>query len=349
MDTDSSQSHFHKAQNNPDIDSISSLRLYEGTRVRQELIYGVVKDRKTGKFHHDYATFKTYRKSKTQPWKPDPKASFTLSEDKAQALTQALAFLGSHRPGAAPIAAVSNESGDSLGHQELLQAISHLDAEDRLEILLRLIRDLLADAEPRQIMGLFEQIDSVQLSSAERLFQIASWRKAMRELHRLLRDPVSVPEQFCRHISEHPWLIGHDASEPLSLPDVPDGLLFRCPDNWLELVLIRTPLTEHGLFHGDDQHGWHPIHELSQTLGRAQLLLERLEPEALLSQHAWSLQGRRARILIGHSRQDPHQERALQRYNRHLQQLEVQTFDQIDRLAKGALSQLQVRFSPFKS
>ncbi len=346
MDSELHPEHFHKAQHNPDIDSISSIRLYEGTRVRQELVYGVVKDRKTGRFHHDYATFKTYRKSKQQPWKPDPKASFTLSEDKAQALTQALAFLATRRP--APENLLSPDA-KADAHHDLIDQINQLDSEERLEIILRLLRDVLADPEPRQIMSMFEAIDAEQLASGARLFQIASWRKSLRGFHRLMRDPVSEAQQFSRFFAEYPWLIGHADSEPLGWEAVPEVLVYRGSDNWLELILTRTPLTEHGLFHGDERQGWHPVHELSQALGQAQILLEQLNPDDLNPRPDWTLQGVKARILIGHSRQDLLQEKALQRYNRHLHRIEVQTFDQLDKLALSRLSQLQVRLSPFKS
>ena len=81
-----------RPQGNPDIDRLTHLPLYEGQRVKHELVYGVVKDRNTGEFHHDYASFRTLRKTKASPWKPDPRASFTLSDDKAGLLAAAVCF-----------------------------------------------------------------------------------------------------------------------------------------------------------------------------------------------------------------------------------------------------------------
>ncbi|MEZ0369874.1 MAG: hypothetical protein ACAI44_12380 [Candidatus Sericytochromatia bacterium] len=337
-DASLAEARVHKAQVNPDIDSISSLNLYEGTRVRHELIYGVVKDRKTGLFHHDYATFKTLRKTKATPWKADPKASFTLSEDKQQEVSKALDFLAAARGRPLEIAA------GGLDHGRLIAALDGLDAEDRLEIILRLIRDLRTFEEPRQLMALIEQVDAEQLAAATRLFQIAGRRKALREFHRLLKTPDSEPGRFRDQFASHPWLLGSEACEPLSLEGIDsadDLLLQRTSDNWLELTLVRTPLPEPRLFHGEAPSGWFPIPELVMALSRVQLLLEKLDPETLLLEDEWTLQGRRARIVIGHLHGDPVQEMALQRLNRHLKQIEILSYDQVDRNAIKALARLQ--------
>lgn len=77
---------------------MASQTLYEGQRVKREVSYTQIKDRNTGAFHHDAVTFKTWRKSKTQPWKLDPAASVTLAENNQGELSKALEWIQQHRP-----------------------------------------------------------------------------------------------------------------------------------------------------------------------------------------------------------------------------------------------------------
>lgn len=316
-----------RPQGNPDIDRLTHLPLYEGQRVKHELVYGVVKDRNTGEFHHDYASFRTLRKTKASPWKPDPRASFTLSDDKAGELTAALNFLASSRAAG--------------GQSPLVAPVAELEPADKLDLVLQLLRQLREDLEPRQLMALLEAIDDGELAATERLFEIAVWRRSLREFHRLLKDPESTPGEYCAHFLSYPWLIGDEASEVLTPPAFDeDVLLLRTADNWLELVLLRTPLADAHLFHGDAE-SWFPVPELQMALARTQALLERLHPEELLITEDWTLQGLRARILIGHLHGDPVQEQALQRFNRHSRRIEVLSFDMVDRAAIRALKRLQ--------
>lgn len=335
---------------NPDIDRIVHLNLYEGQRVKHELLYGVVKDRKSGAFHHDYATFRTLRKTKATPWKADAKASFTLSEDKVQELSKALDFLAECRGQSLQKAAARQvQAPPDTGqgdHGRLIDMLDGLDPQDQLEIVFRLLRDLRARYEPRQLMALLEQADDAELASTSRLFEIAVWRRSLREFHRLMKDPETTPGEYCAHFMTWSWLLGAEASETLDptvpgLEDTSDLLLLRSPDNWLEIVLIRTPLADPRLFHGDGDNCWFPVPELSMALSRGQALMEKLTPESLMLEEEWTLQGRRARIIIGHLHGDPVQEQALQRFNRYSRDIEVLSYDQVDRSAIRALKRLQ--------
>ncbi|MGV3526385.1 MAG: hypothetical protein ACO1RX_19350 [Candidatus Sericytochromatia bacterium] len=313
MSSESPKMRHHKSQHNPDIDHVSSITLYEGQRVRHDLVYGVVNDRNTGAFHHDYATFKTFRKTKTQPWKLDAAASFTLSEDKTQALSQALQFLDVCRGKQAP--AADGEylllNAEHPDERLLLEGVRQLSASEQVDVLLRTLSPASASELPA-LMGALEQSDAAQLDQASRLLRIAAWRRALRTFRRLLKDPQTTAQQFALHLQSQPWMLGEVLPEDQ------------------RLLEVKTPL-DHPLFSDDEAHAsWTPCLELMQALGQVQMHLA-----------GYDNPRQRACLVIGHTQGDPGQEQALQLFNSHLSRIEVLSFDQIDQQAYARLLRLQ--------
>lgn len=340
--SDQEQAHYHKAQINPDIDSISSLNLYEGQRVKHELIYGVVKDRKTGQFHHDYVTFKTLRKTKATPWKPDPKASFTLSEDKTQELSRALEFLQHKRGLLQPAKPQSSETkAGASEHHQLIGLLEQLDQQDRLELVLRLIRDLKA-SDAKALIALLEQQEQAELEAAERLFLIGNWRKSLREYHRLLKSEASA-RSLRQFLAGQLWILGAEQAQLLTLSDLwPEAaevrfelLLLKKSPHQLELIACGALQTDSRLLDFDPEYAsWYPCVELSILLGQVQYLLAQLrqqQPEQAI----------RCRILMGFSQAEPEVLKALKGFNQSLSRIEILSYDQLDTQAIRALSSLQ--------
>lgn len=337
------EARVHKAQINPDIDSISSLSLYEGQRVRHELVYGVVKDRKTGAFHHDYASFRTLRKTKATPWKADQKASFTLSDDKNGEFGRALEFLLARR---------GQPMLPDPGPAET-QAPVGIPAADDADLLAVLAR-FRAQGGLRATLAALEQGAAEELEAGALLLRIAACRQALRGFHRLLRQPQTPDSDFVALLSRQLWMLGHDCSERLNPGDFlaslgPEWLLLRRPDDTAELICIGTPMSgeaeavgERLLDYDPDYDGWFPGAELTIRLGRVQHALDRLQalPGERWGTHPSAIT---ARILLGHSRGDPKLESALEAFAARQHEIAIQSFDQLDRFAVRSLASLQQR------
>ncbi|PIQ25358.1 hypothetical protein COW36_19485 [bacterium (Candidatus Blackallbacteria) CG17_big_fil_post_rev_8_21_14_2_50_48_46] len=328
---------------NPDIDSIQSLNLYTGTRVRHDLLYGVVKDRKTGALHHDYVTLKTSRKTKTQPWKPDPKASFTLSEDKAHELSQALTFILKARA-EKQIATPDLPVSEPLNSAESASAVPEfLTQTQDLMACFQAQRNL--KSLPELAMAL-EQETAADLNSLRILLQIASARKALRGLHQRLKQPETRASEFLEFLQQQSWLLGHENSQIEDLPEwiretQAHLLLFRRPTGEQELWLIKTPFHGEVLFEFDEPHqATYPSDVLLLLLGQVQSLLEKLSFEQTDASET-SKNRIQAKILVGMTQDQAVQTQALVRLNRHLNQLEILSFDQLESSARERLQNLQ--------
>ena len=346
---DALQLHHHTSQRNPDIDSISSTVLYEGKRVRHELLYGVVNDRKTREFHHDYVSFKTLRKTKIQPWKLDPKSSFTLSEDKDGELSKALAFLQACRSRRGHFVIEGDFSLAQEQAAELGEQLSHLNVDAKLDLLLQLFAELI-DTEPRRLVTALEHLSATELETSTRVYRVAACRKALKEFRRLLKDPDANPKAFKDLLAAHPWFWGEDAADYLALDRIlPElarlGMLRQGLDESLEFLVIHSPLqSEHALFSFDPAHqSWFPGPDLNRLLGQTQTWLDQLD--TAYAELLPAGQNVRARLLIGHTHGETGVEHAILNLNRHLKRIQIQSFDQLDQQAFRILSGLQNNLS----
>lgn len=332
-------------QSNPDIDRIVTQTLYEGLRVKHELLYGVVKDRNTGKAHHDYVSFKTLRKTKASPWKLDPKASFTLSEDKNQELSRALSFLNETR------ASTAINSHSDWSHKDLVQALNQLDHADRLEIIIRLLHDLKQSPDSKQIMSLMEHLEANDLRLGQGLFQIAAWRQSLREFHHLLKQVASATTLKV-FFEQHLWLLGlptcplvnlTELFQNLATPIQGEFILLEPSKNEFILLGFGDCLSDTNLLDFDPVYQcWFPCSELTILQGQLNMCLGQLNP-LLKKQAQLSDIQIQSHLFIGQSATDQLANQALQDYQQHLKELKIRTYSQVNQQALQLLSYLQQR------
>lgn len=333
-DPSASSFYYHKAQHNPDVEGISSMTLYEGPRVKKDMAYTIIKDRNTGEFHHDCVTFKTYRKTKNNPPQLDTKSSFTLSDDKNQELSQALAFLQACRQ------QHDLEDGrHSLSAQpsDLRGQIKNLEPDQQIQLLLDILQELQTQHPPQELLPSLQARDLAQLANTALLFQIALSRQVLGQFANLLKNPMATQAEFQQLLTSQPWLLGCENAEKLDiryyLPEFTTEFeLYRSATGQIEIFEIQTPLAAtQPLFDYDAGADlFFPCLALNQALGQVQKYLSLLAPLDV-----------KAKIILGHSHQDPQQMEALRIFNSHLKGIEVACFDQLLNGAKQVLAQKQ--------
>lgn len=328
--------YYHKAQHNPDIQGISSMTLYEGPRVKKDIAYTVIKDRNTGEFHHDSITFKTYRKSKNAPPHFDAKSSFTLSDDKNQELSQALAFIQACRS--------QHEFSDGRHRLhptsgEMREQIKDLNADQQMQILLETLHQLQLQHHPQELLPPLQSLDLLPLQNISLLFHIALCRQVLGQLAHLLKMPDPDPKDLHGLLTQQPWLLGCEYAEKIDvryyLPEIePHFELYRSPNGQMHIFEILTPLApDHNLMvYAPEEDLFYPCPELNRALGRVQKYLALLAPLEV-----------QAHIVIGHSHHDPQQMEALRILNTQFKQIVVTPFDQLLASAKQVLVQKQNR------
>lgn len=344
------------AKKNPDIDSISFLKLYEGKRVKHELIYGVVKSRNTGLFHHDYANFKTYRKRKNQPWKLDQAASFTLSEDRERSLSEALHFLQQMRQAAQPGTAIAPaKAPDKLSASEstvvesthsdltdslqLWQAIAALSPAEQMELSLTVFEGLKQTMPLAECVSLLQAtVQAEHLQDAQELFQVAQWRAALKALKQLIQSQASTTV-LAEFIQRQSWLLGSNGlayrSEKLLVQEAASNLqLLHFDDPYGEMIVGLGPL-DLSLFETAGQEPV-PAPALFQLISDYQLALLK---QPLPSQN----QPVKRYLLIVGSGLEPAAEASLLRYQALIQPISLITYSEFYLRAGQLLKNLQTR------
>ena len=110
----------------------------------------------------------------------------------------------------------------------------------------------------------------------------------------------------------------------------------------MEIVEIKTPLVGKDLFNYDKSHdAYYPSGEISRVIGQVMKYLERLDSErnSIIAYDNEDPFKVRAKIVIGRDG-DRKQIEALRRYNSHLHNIEIITFDQLVRVAERVVHYL---------
>ncbi len=344
----------HQAKSNPDIDSVTSLKLYEGKRVKHELIYGVVKSRNTGLFHHDYANFKTYRKRKNQPWKLDPAASFTLSEDREGALTEALLFLKKVREQTQaktessqslktetevkdmPAQASLSGEVDSL---QLWQSIAGLNPAQQMELSLHVFEGLKQTMPLAECVSLLQSsVQADHLQDAQELFQVAQWRSALSDLKQLLKTQAATGV-LAEFVKQQAWVLGRNALElskhKSNDPQQTSLQVLQFLDPYGDLTLGLAP-QDISLFESASDHQLLPSKAFRQVITDFQQHLISLaaEPDPMTRP--------RILLIIG-STLDPASIKALSRFNQLFSEIEIMAYQDLVVRAAKLLKNLQAR------
>ena len=284
--------------------------LYTGKRVQREIQYVRVHNHRTGDFHHDSIALKTYRKSAKTDWTLDEKASISLSENHDGELTRALEFVARCR-------GVESETPPAqTSDLTVAEACEHLLQSPLKQSLAELLR-----------------LPTQHLQHAQLLWNVATYRKALKGLQHLLKEAQS-SERLFTFFQAYPELLLQSGS-PLYTGELPPNTLGYIHPLTRQLQwVVLAPYTQAPLFQLNTQCStWIPGEVLSTALGELNYELRSLRfeqtPEIL--------------ILVGNTA-DAEQESALALFGqgqRYRLMSYSQLFKQSTRHLKGLQEQLK--------
>ena len=333
-------------EDNPDLPDLGVrdyVVLKNGPRAYKVASHLVIKDRKTGEFHHHAVQLKTWDKTKAG-WKYKEPNSISLGDEDGQdEIGRLLAFLGALRGHAMPqgtghyiVAPVTDGSSGGA----IAQLIEATSAEGRADALRELLR--VAQGDSTMLAALVASARANPLGSrrAAAALNIGRYRGAVEQLRNHINDEAN-EGIFQKHLEENFWMLGSDYSELLSRrtwtrDTNQDFMLRRNADNCLEVIEIKTPLSGKQLLRFDASHKtYFPGPELSAALGQVVGYVGQLDAQR------WDITARdgedvnkiSARLIIGRDG-DAQEQQALRSLNGHLHRIEVMTFDQLVRVAE---------------
>ncbi len=216
--------------------------LYTGKRVQREIQYVRVHNHRTGEFHHDSVSLKTYRKSAKSDWTEDETSSISLSDNNDSELTRAIQFIQRCR-------------GETDGD---LSTLLNGDLKARIVNLMKM--------------------PSQDLSQGLQVLKVASYRQSLKDFYKLLKQPQQSADILYHFFGQHPWFLqqgdAHNLHEKLprhalgySDPLTEEKRLFVVADHQKESPLFTL---------NDSCSAWVPTAELSSRLGEITYELHQL-------------------------------------------------------------------------
>lgn len=342
---------------NPDIETVNSVLLKDGPKVRKQASLSIIIDRSTGEFHHDAITIKTFKKKKGE-WGFDLGHSITLSSEEEDEIQKLMDFVAAARSGSVPkesgdfvVIAAPTAKTDRAALQDLLNSLS---ADGRIDVLANVLENIQHDTNllPELLDRAAKQPQL--FAEAAAALNLATYKAAVGELQGLIASKGKVPEaEFQRLLKENPWMFGSEYSEILdrrkwTRDEQQDFVVRRTTDEYIELIEIKTPLEGRDLFKYDKSHdSFYAGAELSIVVGQVQNYIEKLDRarDSIFANDGEDTTKIRAKIIIGCDG-DKDQQIALRRFNGHLHRIEVITFDQLLKIAQRVLDYLEGALRP---
>lgn len=340
----------------PDVQSMQSVTLKDGPRVRKIAKYGIFRSRHTGEAHHDALTIKTFKKSKGQCLL-DTEHSVSLSGENGDEIQMLLDLLNAGRqkliPQASGTYVVSHARGEAEANA-LRQLIESVSASGEYDLFAQTV--VKAGSDARMFSKLLERaaLDPRLFAEAAAALNLAVYRSAVDTLRMLVESDMSPTEhQFQHLLAEHPWMFGSEYSELLTRrrwtrDEQQDFVVRRTSDGYIEIIEIKTPLNGKPLFKFDPSHKtYYADGDLSKVIGQVQNYIERIDADhdSIQVKDGEDTSKIRAKIIIG---RDVNAEnvQSLRRFNGHLHRIEVITFDGLLNTAERVLSYLESAMHP---
>lgn len=219
--------------------------LYTGKRVKREVQYVRVHNHRTGEFHHDSIAFKTYRRKNAESeWEQDEKTGFSLSENHEGELSKALAFIARCRDHGAPSPSLTSTEAPP----DVLQGLQSGSLKERMATLF--------------------QAPTPLLQQGQLMLTVATYRKALKGLHQLLKAPDQSAERLFTFFKAYPELLLQSTTvfHTRGLP--PHTLGFQHPLTGQQQWVCCGPYQQGPLFQLNAQCStWIPTEGLNTVLG----------------------------------------------------------------------------------
>jgi len=340
----------------PDVQSMQSVTLKDGPRVRKIAKYGIFRNRHTGEAHHDALTIKTFKKSKGQCLL-DTEHSVSLSGENGDEIQMLLDLLTAGRQKLVPQASgtyvVAHAKSEAEAHA-LKQVIEAVIASGEYDLFAQAV--VKAGSDAQMFSKLLERaaMDPRLFTEAAAALNLAVYRSAVDTLRALVEsDKGPTERQFQNLLGEHPWMFGSEYSELLrqrnwTRNEQQDFVVRRTSDGFIEIIEIKTPLCGKPLFKFDASHNSFYVNtDLSKVVGQVQKYIEQIDAahDSIQVKDGEDTSKIRAKIIIG---RDVNAEnvQSLRRFNGHLHRIEVITFDGLLKTAERVLSYLESAIRP---
>ena len=332
---------IQKSIRNPNVGRVACVTLREGPRAyRFATLYEIL--RGDGSHHHYCLRIDSVDRTKVG-WQSRPAKSVALESDGDDELGRLLTLLQS---------AVSDELPSTSGEyrvvterefdrvRDLLSSIRAVDAGRRFKILQAILASLDTSAVVvEDWTRLFDAGSEHVVRAVSTAARMVEYRRAFVSLSALVEQVDATESDFQRVLSTNPWMFGSEYSELVprrtwTRDDRLDFMLRRTVDGYLEIVEIKTPITQ-PLFRYDASHDSYAVSApLATVVGQVIRYIEEVERsrDTIIAKDGFDTLQIRARVILGRDGNAENQ-RALRNFNGHLHRIEVITFDQLLRIA----------------
>lgn len=336
---------IRQSQNNPNIGRTYQVELKSGPRVFKIATIFEVMNAHTDELHHYALRLDCFEKKKSGwQYKPDRTIHLDGEVGEIAGLVQFIRGV------------TETEKPDTDGNFLIVDENSYLSAQNVAEFLRdannttksQIVRAIIDDISrtdeiPEELQDAFQAGSINVLNSIAASARLAHYRHSLQQLQALIASNASSESTLQELLEQNPWLFGSEYSELLdrrswTRDDRLDFMLRRTVDGYLEIVEIKTPFSE-PLFRYDKSHdSYYPSAELSKVIGQVMRYIEELERgrDSIIARDGYDPMKIRARIIIGRDGDVEHQ-KALYALNAHLNQIEIQTFDQLLRIGERVL------------
>ena len=304
----------------------------------------------TSREHHHYSLKLDSIDRKKGGWFHNPERSIRLDGEEPDEIEHLHRFLTAHVEGKL------TEIGDLhvIGSEEyaklegLLAQIPSLASPDIVE-LVKVILPRIQDAHTYlgEFIEVFEESDPKTVEHLAIAARVVQYRHAYEKLVHLVEGGISKEQEFQALLEQNPWMFGSEYSElidrrTLTRDDTLDFMLRRTSDNFLEVIEIKTPISDPLLLYDDSHDSYYPSAKLSPVIGQVIRYIEELERarDTIRSKDELDTLKIRARVIIGRDGDKPVQQ-GLRNLNAHLHRIEILTFDQLVRIAGRVLDVFQ--------
>ena len=337
-----------RTNKNPNIGKVTQATLKDGPRAFKIATLFEVRDSKADEFHHYSLRIDHISKDK-QGWHSKGDRTITLDDSKDKEVHALYMFLA---------AVFGEELKDQSGevhlisgseyakYENIVKALPNIADEDKLELLKQLLGNF-DSSNFADFKNLFEETGASTLQHIAAASRMVEYTAEYKKMERMVNDPATGEQEFQKHLEKNPWMFGSEYSELLprrtwTRDDNLDYMLRRTVDGYLEIVEIKTALSDALFLHDRSHDSYYPSSKLSPVLGQVVRYIEEVERnrDSIIAKDEDDTLKIRARAIVGRDGSKEHQA-ALRNFNAHLHRIEIITFDQLLKIAKRVLSVFQ--------
>tara|TARA_R110002072_G_scaffold295382_3_gene466306 strand:+ start:1392 stop:2543 length:1152 start_codon:yes stop_codon:yes gene_type:complete len=336
-----------KAYSAANVGNITQTWLKEGPQAFRLATLLEIVNPKTNEFHHYSLKIDQYSRSSKKGWSSKPDKSVRMEgkqPDEIRALHLFLAAIydGEIEGQYGDLRIITGAEYDKLAN--ILEVIPNIGDSDKLQLVSSIISQLDGkESKFSDFASIFENGDSNVVRHIAAASRMVEYTAAYDELSSLVADPSTPEKKFQKHLEKHPWMFGSEYSELLprrtwTRDENLDYMLRRTVDGYLEIVEIKTAFPDALFLHDKSHDSYYPSSKLSPVIGQVAHYIEEVERnrDHIIVHDGDDPMKIRARAIVGRDGDADHQA-ALRKFNSHLFQIEIITYDQLLRIAKRVL------------